>query len=244
MPANKQRVLERLVEHLRSVPEMAGVVLGGSYATGAFDDSSDLDIGLYYREARPFSIAEIQCIAHSIADQGMFTITDFYEWGPWVNGGAWIQTEAGKVDFLYRNLDQVERTIRDAHQGIIAHDYDQQPTYGFYSVIYLAEIQTCVSLFDPDLQIARLKRRVERYPPKLKKTIIGESLWSAEFTLRFAHKFANQGDIYNTVGCLARVASNLTQALFALNERYFIGDKKVMEKLLPFLFCQPNMCNK
>lgn len=234
IPNDKQRLLKRVVECLCRVPEMVAVVLGGSYAAGTSDESSDLDIGLYYREAEPFSITEIRRIADNISSQGAATVTDFYEWGPWVNGGAWIQTEVGKVDFLYRNLDQVERTIRDAQQGIIAHDYDQQPTFGFYSVIYLAEIRACDSLFDPGSQIVRLKHQVEVYPPRLKRTIVGECLWSAEFALRFARKFAACGDVYNTVGCLTRVASNLTQVLFALNERYFIGDKKVMEKIASF----------
>lgn len=213
---------------------MVAVVLGGSYAAGTSDESSDLDIGLYYHEAKPFSITEIRRIADNISNQGAAVVSDFYEWGPWVNGGAWIQTEAGKVDFLYRNFDQVERTIRDARQGIIAHDYDQQPTFGFYSVIYLAEIQACVPLFDPGSQIVRLKHQVEVYPPRLKRAIVRECLWSAEFTLGFARKFAARGDVYNTVGCLTRVVSNLTQVLFALNERYFIGDKKVMEKIASF----------
>jgi hypothetical protein len=36
------------------------------------------------------------------------------------------------------------------------------------------------------------------------------------------------------VGCLTRVVSNLTQALFALNERYFIRDKKVLDTVAKF----------
>jgi hypothetical protein len=28
-------------------------------------------------------------------------VTNFYEWGPWVNGGAWIHSSVGKVNFLY-----------------------------------------------------------------------------------------------------------------------------------------------
>jgi predicted nucleotidyltransferase len=176
IPNEKQSLLERLVDSLSRVPGVMTIVLGGSYATGTFDESSDLDIGLYYREARPFPIAEIKRIANSISRQETAIVTEFYEWGPWVNGGAWIQTEVGEVDFLYRNLDQVEQAIRDAQQGIVSHDYEQQPTYGFYSVIYLAEIQACVPLFDPDSQITKLKHRIEVYPPKLKKTIVGESL--------------------------------------------------------------------
>jgi len=161
-------------------------------------------------------------------------VTGFYDWGAWVNGGAWIHTPYGKVDFLYRNLDQVQRTITEAQQGIVHHDYDQQPTYGFYSVIYLAETQICIPLYDPDMLIAQLKRQVATYPAKLKQTVIEDSLWAAEFTLLHARGFAARGDIYNTVGCLTRVASNMTQAIFALNERYFIRDKQVMDEVAEF----------
>ena len=128
VPEKKQRFLERLVNDLSQIPGLIAIVLGGSYASGTYHATSDLDVGLYYREKEPFPIAEIKRVAASISIQEVPVVTDFYEWGPWVNGGAWIQTEVGKVDLLYRNLDQVERTIEDAQQGIVQHDYDQQPT--------------------------------------------------------------------------------------------------------------------
>jgi hypothetical protein len=119
--------------------------------------------------------------------------------------------------------------IAEAQEGISHHDYDQQPTYGFYSVIYLAETQICIPLYDPESLIAKLKRSVAVYPPQLKQKIIADSLWAAEFTLLHARSFATQADIYNTAGCLTRMVSNLTQALFALNERYFSRDKMVLD---------------
>lgn len=229
IPQRKRSLIEQLVGQLSEISGMVAVVLGGSIASGMYHESSDLDIGLYYFEARPFPITEIQRVAEGISIQVPVTVTGFYEWGAWVNGGAWIHTRDGKVDFLYRNLDQVQRTIAEAQWGISHHDYDQQPTYGFYSVIYLAETQICIPLYDPEMLIAKLKREVEVYPPRLKQKIILDSLWAAEFTLLHARDFAAQGDIYNTVGCLTRVASNITQALFALNERYFIRDKQVLD---------------
>lgn len=234
LPVPKRMLLDRLVSQLSEIPGVAAVVLGGSYASGMAHEDSDLDIGLYYFEANPFSIDDIRAVANAISVKGSATVTDFYEWGAWVNGGAWIHTENGKVDFLYRNIDHVQRTITEAHQGIVHHDYGQQPSYGFYSVIYLAETQICIPLFDPGAVIEQLKCQVEDYPPKLKRTIVGDALWSAEFTLIFARNFAAQGDIYNTVGCLTRTVASLTQVLFALNERYFIRDKKVMDVIAAF----------
>ena len=234
LPEQKRSLLERLVDKLSRITGVSAIVLGGSYASGTHHEISDMDIGLYYSEALPFSIADIRRIAEDVSVDGAATVTGFYEWGDWVNGGAWIHTPQGKVDFLYRNLDQIHRTIAEAQQGISHHDYDQQPTYGFYSVIYLAETQICIPLYDPELLITKLKKDVTLYPPKLKQKVIKDSLWSAEFSLLYARGFAAQGDIYNTVGCLTRVVSNLTQALFALNERYFIRDKKVLDVVAKF----------
>jgi hypothetical protein len=235
LPAEKRSLLESLVVSLSRVPHLQAVVLGGSYAGGTQHSASDLDIGLYYLEAEPFSLAAIRAVAESVSRPGAQpVVTGFYEWGAWVNGGAWIQTSAGKLDFLYRNLDQVRKTIEQAQQGIVQHDYDQQPTHGFYSTGYLAETHICIPLYDPAGRIAELKKQVESYPASLKQKIIADSLWSAGFTLKHAHGFAEQADVYNTVGCLARAAANLTQALFALNEKYFLGDKKVIGKLASF----------
>ena len=196
-------------------------------------------MGLYYVEDAPFAIADIKAIANNISTQKAPVVTGFYGWGAWVNGGAWIQTEVGKVDFVYRNLDQVQQTIAEAQQGIIQHDYNQQPAYGFYSVIYLAETEVCIPLYDPHAHITRLKRQVAIYPPELKKRVIVDWLWSAEFTLVQVQYFAAAADVYNTVGCLTRIAASLTQALFALNETYFISDKQVMEAIARFSIRPP-----
>ena len=234
VPPEKQVLLSTLVEQLRVVPGMAAIVLGGSYASGTHHAHSDLDIGLYYWEAQPFDLAIIRQIADGISVQGPATVTDFYGWGAWVNGGAWIHTAQGKVDFLYRNLDQVQRTIAEAQQGITHHDYAQQPTHGFHSVIYLAETNICRPLYDPHGVIAELKRQVAVYPAKLQEKLVADTLWAAEFSLLFARDFAAKGDVYNTVGCLTRITGNLTQALFALNEQYFMRDKQVMETIATF----------
>lgn len=234
IPQHKSQFLENLIPELSKLLGMAAIVLGGSHANGTHHEKSDLDLGLYYFDSKPFSIADIKRIAERISTTGTAAVTDFYEWGAWVNGGAWIQTRVGKVDFLYRNIDQIKRTIDEAQQGITQHDYDQQPTHGFYSVIYLAETKICIPLYDPDNIIANLKRLVEHYPPRLKQRIITDSLWGAEFTLLHARDFADRGDIYNSVGCMTRVVANLTQALFAINEKYFIRDKTVMETIGAF----------
>jgi hypothetical protein len=72
------------------------------------------------------------------------TVVDYCKWGPWINGGAWIQTAMGKLDLLYRNIEQVQRVIDESQEGLYHHDYYQQPTFGFVSITYLAEIKCCL----------------------------------------------------------------------------------------------------
>lgn len=245
VPEEKRALIEQAVSELAVIKHVEAVVLGGSYASGTAHSGSDLDIGVYYLESQPFAVEEIRQAAQRLARPGSTpTVTGFYEWGAWVNGGAWIETPVCKVDFLYRSLDQVRKTIDESHQGICRHDYDQQPTFGYYSTGYLAETMICLPLFDPARHIARLKEAAAQYPPRLKASIIQNSLWSAEFTLAHAKGFAEKGDIYNTSGCLARIAANLTQALFALNECYFLTDKKVMEAIEAFKMRPPEYCER
>ena len=233
--ADPQRtaLLGQLVQELSALPGVAAIVLGGSYAEGAQTPTSDMDIGLYYRAEDPFRVREVRQVAERIAVQPP-TVTGYYAWGPWVNGGAWIQTAAGKVDFLYRNLDQVEQTIDEALAGIVRHDFSQQPTFGFYSTMYLAETQICRPLYDPHKIIDHLKARVAAYPPLLKQKTVADSLWSVEFTLLHADTYAARSDVYNTAGCLTRCAANLVQALFALNETYCLSDKRALRAISGF----------
>jgi len=234
LPPENQTLLDTIVRELAGVRGVKAVVLGGSYARGTARPGSDLDVAMYYDERDPFDIDDIRRAAALIAADGAPDVTDFYGWGPWVNGGGWIHTPVCKVDFLYRNLDQVQRTIDEAWQGITRHDFDQQPAFGFYSVIYLAETRACKPLYDPDGRIARLKEQVAEYPPLLKERITAQALWAAEFTLIHADSYAKNGDVYAAAGSLARAAAYLTQVLFALNETYFMTDKTAMQEIAAF----------
>ena len=232
LPDERQPILDQIVDRFKSVRGIQALVLGGSFARGVARIDSDLDIGIYYAETESPDLGAIRDLAAqiSVPDKPP-TVTGLYEWGPWVNGGAWIQTKYGKVDFLYRNIQQVRRTITEAQNGITHHDFHQQPTLGFTSLIYLAETSYCIPLIDESGVIAQLKSEVAVYPEVLKTKIIRDSLWASEFTLIHAMNFANRGDVLNVVGCLAKIAFYLLQILFAANEQYYFGDKGALSEI-------------
>jgi hypothetical protein len=228
-------LLDTITFDLANIPGVTAVVLGGSYARGTARPESDIDVALYYAESSPPEIEALRRCAEKISiPNHPPTVAGYYKWGPWVNGGAWIRTSAGKLDLLYRNTDQVRRVLDESDNGIYHHDYYQQPTFGFVSVIYLAETKCCIPLCDPQNLLERLKQRLETYPPALRRKLIHDGLMVAEFTLSHAHTFSDRGDVLNTVGCLTKVAYALSQTLFALNGEYYFGDKGSLEAVERF----------
>src|SRR5262249_58650534 len=118
-----------------------------------------------YSEASPFAIQSVRQLAEIVNDTAGPVVTNFYEWGPWVNGGAWLTIGGQRVDFLYRSLEHLERVIAEAEAGRYELHYAQQPPFGFFSATYLGEIAVCVPLFDPEARLDGLKRPVAAYPP-------------------------------------------------------------------------------
>jgi hypothetical protein len=147
------------------------------------------------------------------------------------------------VDLLYRNVEQVERALNENQTGIYHHHFYQQPTFGFVSVVYLAETQCCLPLFDRQHLLSEFKRRVEIYSSPLQARLTKDCLSMAEFTFIHAFGFAQLGDIFNTVGCLTRIAFMLAQALFAMNAKYYFGDKGCLEAIKQFAR-QPNQFSR
>ena len=230
LPVEKEKILNEIVADLSGIENIIAVVLGGSFATGQATEKSDLDIGIYYYENAPFDLAAVKSIAEKYAVEKP-TVTGFYEWGPWVNGGAWIETRCGQVDFIYKNIDHIKATIAKARNGEWENHFEQQPPFGFSSVFFLAETKHCIPLYDNRGVLAELKAEVETYPPKLKTSIIQQSLWLAEFTILHAVIFFKKRDIYNTAGCLTRAVKYIVNALFAINEIYPMTDKRAIDIL-------------
>jgi predicted nucleotidyltransferase len=227
-------LLQRIVEDLKRVQGVRAIVLGGSYAAGTQRADSDIDIGLYYDEEQPLDIAHIRSIAAALNDTPDFTVTDLGGWGPWVNGGAWLDIQGQRVDFLYRNIDFVSSTLAECNQGIVRSDYWQQPAYGFHSFMYCTETAICRPLYDPDAVIERLKAQIVNYPPLLKQSISKTFLWSARFTLDNTYKPAGRGEVYLVTGCLARTIHALVLVLYALNETWYLSEKRLAADLAAF----------
>jgi len=231
---DKQELITLIIKELRSIPSISAIVLGGSYASGTQRIDSDIDLGIYYLESNLLDIEAIKLTANRLNDKPNPIVTKLGGWGKWVNGGAWLTVRGQRVDFLYRNLGFVEKIVDNCIVGKIESDYGQQPAFGFQSFMYCAEVNICKELYDPQNRIKIIKDKIKKYPRKLKIRIINGFLWDAEFTLHYAKKSISRNENYIVNGCIARISNDLVQTVYALNESYFIGEKKFFKDILVF----------
>lgn len=238
----QRALVASLAERLSHVPGMLAVVLGGSYARGRARPGSDIDLGLLYRPSCLLQLDDVRAIAREVNDTPNPVVSDFYEWGPWVNGGSWLSVQGQAVDFLYKNVDQLEHVISEAQAGRYDHHFGQQPPFGFYSDTYLSELETCIPLYDPDQLVPALRRRIPQYPESLRRRLVQNCFGAATFDAYTAAKAAQAADPYLTLACCIRIINHLVHGLFALNRRYRVNDKSAFAELadcpaLPSHFC-------
>jgi len=216
----------RVAARLGRVGGVAAVSLGGSWARGDARPDSDLDLGLYYHVGEPPDLAALARLAEDLGYRDLAQrLVGLGEWGPWINGGAWLRVEGRDVDWLYRSLDRVERVISDCRAGRVTLDHQPGHPQGFHNHMYMAEIHHCLPLHDPQGELKRLKGLTTPYPPALKRALVRGHLWQAAFALETSRKTAARGDALHAVGSLFQCAASLVQVLYALNERYFMSEK-------------------
>ncbi|MBP3961506.1 nucleotidyltransferase domain-containing protein [Paenibacillus lignilyticus] len=237
--------LTNIVERLKQVPGIAGIVLGGSRATGTHTAESDVDIGLYYDAAEPLDIAALSVVATELDDSGREElVTPIGGWGPWINGGGWLHIGGIAVDLLYRELDKVTAVAMDCQRGSLSVHYQPGHPHAFCSPIYMGEAAACRILWDPQGRIEQLKSLCSPYPDALQKAVADTFMWEAGFSIANAHKGVKRGDVSYVAGHLFRAVSCMAQVLFALNRTYMLNEKGAVAACARFPISPVDLANR
>jgi predicted nucleotidyltransferase len=220
------RFIHPIVERLQSIQGIAAIALGGSRARGNHTQTSDVDLGIYYKPEKSLDLIALNRLASELDDNHRTNlITPIGEWGKWINGGGWLQIEGVAVDFLYRDVAQVSRAIDACHAGQFTIDYQPGHPHGFVSSIYMGEVALCLPLHDPYGILDALKAKTTPYPIELKQAKIDKFAWEIHFSLLIARKAVARSDIAYAAGCCFRSVACMNQVLFALNEEYLLNEK-------------------
>src|SRR5690242_13708530 len=90
---NDEVLIGRRVRAPGGVPGIRAIVLGGSRARGEASAASDYDIGLYYEPAEPIDVGRLAKAVLLLPGTASSSVTALGEWGPWINGGAWLTVD-------------------------------------------------------------------------------------------------------------------------------------------------------
>jgi hypothetical protein len=133
------------------------------------------------------------------------------------------------VECWLRHIDYVAGIVAECQAGVVRHDLVTWTVMGFYNHCTLSDLKNMVLIDDPYSLLARWKSQVVEYPPKLRAAIIAQYLGAAKFWPdNFHYKSAiERGDLIYVMGIVQQVVHNIIQVVFALNNTYFPGDKKL-----------------
>jgi predicted nucleotidyltransferase len=231
LDAQQQLLMQRIADALRGEPAVAAIGLGGSFARGHATGTSDIDLVLFYDQSRPPTPSRLDAIVAALSPDATPVFTSVGEWGPWVNGGAWLRFAGQRIDVLYRSLQQCQRVLDDCAEGRWELHWAQQPPYGYFSPTFVEELEICVPLFDRSETLTRLRAQAKVYPEALRRRIVQDFLWSIEFGLdAFVPKYVAAADAYGLAGCASRICFQLVQVVYALNRRWPPPDRVALSR--------------
>lgn len=227
-----ENILTQIVHVFSGVTGIDAIVLGGSRATGTASKDSDIDIGIYYDKAL-FDLSSFKQKAVSLDDEHRKNvITDPDDWGPWINGGGWLNIDGIAVDILFRDTHKVITVIDDCINGKISIDYQCGHPFGFVNSIYMGEVAYCKILSTNNNIILEQKKRLVEFPENYQRASIEKFLWECEFSQQCGRKAIGKEDILYAAGSLFRCAVSLILVLYAINRMYMLNEKGSLGRLL------------
>ncbi len=213
--------LRSLAEELGRVAGVAGVMLGGSRARGEHSPTSDYDLGIYYRPA--LDIGALLSLARRVSGPDA-VVSRPGDWGPWVDGGAWLSINGVAVDWIYRDLDRVDASWQQARKGQFEFHAQVGHPLGVPDFAYAGEVALGVVLHDPSGHLKVLQRAARQYPPALADAL-AEGLWEADFLLGGLRKSVPRADSVWVAGCLFRVVMLCVHAVHGRAGKWLINEK-------------------
>lgn len=238
MDQQTQAKIDAIIEILKQTTTgRCAIALAGAHAKGVADPSSDIDLYLFADGAKPYP--ERKAIITAAADAGTTPwIDESFDATPW--GGSMDFTYQGTpVEVTARTIEKMDAGVKDCLDGVFSIIPATWTSNGYYTYIYLCEASFIKPVYDPDGAIKQYNEQARVYPRKLKEAIIREFMGRADTWLENFHyeSAIRRADLMFIAPILVHTVMDFVQVIFAVNETYFTGDKKLEKALSTLSYC-------
>jgi hypothetical protein len=210
-----QRALNDLIAAVADLPGFVAISLGGSVASGLADESSDLDLHIYWR-APLATPAERAARLAQIADAGSVEV-EILDWGREDN----LRIGGRRAELVYTPLDELCAEVEQAYgEGLISEGYTTARLY------YVASGQP---LHDPVGELSLLRERLlDGYPEPTRRLLLRYHPALLRVYLGHLRLAQSRGDLLAVQHRRYTVQMVFFNLLFALNRRYHPGEKRLL----------------
>jgi hypothetical protein len=198
------------------LPQVEAIALGGSRATGRYDETSDYDVYVYLKSP----------VEETVRRDILIRYCKYMEIGNsfWELEDDVTLNDGIDMDIIYRNLEDFARGI--------ASVVDDCTAWNGYTTCMWHNLITSRILFDRTGRLQKLQARYQiPYPQKLKENIISRNLnllsgMLPSFDTQI-QKAENRGDLVSVNHRVTEFLASYFDILFALNEMTHPGEKRM-----------------
>lgn len=208
----------QLINALKELKEIDGIMLGGSRATGKNDKDSDYDVYVYLNEE----------LEESKRREIISPYVKYMEYSNefWELEDDGILSDGIDIEFIYRKINDIDSMLNCI---VIEHQAWTGYTTCFWDNLILSKI-----LYDPKGKLQALKDKYNiPYPKELKENIITKNFMLLKDKMPSFYyqieKAVKRQDKISVNHRLTELLASYFDIIFAINEKTHPGEKRLLE---------------
>lgn len=205
--------------------QFRGSIISGSVARGCCDAKSDIEMEIFYEDVLP---TKKQITGIITALDGKLSRSKNVHWfHPAWGYHSFFVVDNIKIELGYREINETFQRMKEfCHKfKLPIHGIHDTP-FGYYESGLASYFDESLIIEDTAGKIKKIKDLVSIYPEKIRIITTAYYFKDAKiFTTVKLRQAVERNDLFQFNSCLARVIRSLNICLFALNKKYFPGDK-------------------
>jgi predicted nucleotidyltransferase len=213
---DQESIVQQLVAALAGLPGVAAIALGGSANAGLADESSDLDVYVYYHEPLATS-ADRAARLRVLADQGTLGV-GILTFG--LEDHLHVQQKL--VELMYLDLDRlIAEADRAYSEGLSSEGYTTSLLY----ILFGNQV-----FHDATGEVTALHERLHAgYPEPTRTRLLREQPEVLRYFLELLQISQQRGDLLYVQHMRYSIQMSYFNLLFALNRMYHPGGKRLLQ---------------